>query len=59
MSTLHQPSVHRRPGQSWWDRLREIDGILAARSTVTDAKRAEVRQWLASAPLSAAPRRPS
>jgi len=58
MSGYTQPTVARREGQSYWDRLREIEAILAARDTTTPEKRAIIGQWLTSDPRSAK-RRPA
>lgn len=53
MSGYTQPSVARREGQSYWDRLREIEAILAARDKTTDEQRARIRAWLEIDPRSA------
>lgn len=54
MTRPPQPSVARRDGQSYWDRLREIDAILAARSNVSDERRDQISKWLKVDPRSAA-----
>lgn len=56
MKRWGKTAVATREGQSYWDRLREIDAILAARSNVTPGKRAQIRAWLAINEHSAKPR---
>jgi hypothetical protein len=55
MSRPTQPTVARAPGQGYWDRLRQIDAILAKRDRTSVAQRALISQWLTEDPRSAAP----